>query len=194
MAQFVLVSPRPADTDALRRELTAIYTAAFGPPPYSHTAREARYFSQRYPGHAARPGFRLRLARQAPHGAPAGFAYGYPSRPGQWWHDQVRPHLESGPAAVWLADAFELVELAVAPAFQGLGLGGRLHDALLAGLTCRRALLSTLAQPTRALAMYRRRGWQTLVESMHFDGVPEPYRVMGKLLPAKAGQPEPPGA
>jgi ribosomal protein S18 acetylase RimI-like enzyme len=53
-----------------------------------------------------------------------------------------------------LQDAWRLVELAVAEPHRGLGIGGRLHDALLAAQPCPRALLSTGVANQRARAIY----------------------------------------
>ena len=65
---------------------------------------------------------------------PVGFIYGYHSRPGQWWHDQVRDSLINGGHGSWVENSLELAEVAVLPAFQGRGIGTRLIDAFLLGV------------------------------------------------------------
>jgi ribosomal protein S18 acetylase RimI-like enzyme len=85
-----------------------------------------------------------------------------------------------------LEDAFELTELAVRPRYEGRGIGGDLHDALLDGVDARTAVLSTLQEPTRGLRLYERRGWRTLLENFWFGGTPAPYRVMGLRLSQRA--------
>jgi ribosomal protein S18 acetylase RimI-like enzyme len=82
----------------------------------------------------------------------------------------------------WLSDYFEFVELAVHPDVQGQGTGGQLHDRLLAGLPHATAALSTRQAETRALALYRRRGWVTLLENFHFPGNLDRWLIMGKDL------------
>ncbi|PAF19029.1 hypothetical protein [Terribacillus saccharophilus] len=51
----------------------------------------------------------------------AGLVYGYTSRPGQYYHDLLRPALQENGKSDWLDDCFELVELAVAPSVRGSG-------------------------------------------------------------------------
>jgi ribosomal protein S18 acetylase RimI-like enzyme len=132
--------------------------------------------------HVRRQGFRCLLAREIPGGAIVGFAYGYTSRTGQWWHDIVEGAMPAEQAVHWLAGAFELVELGVLPEAQGQGIGARLHDRLLVGLPHKTAVLSTMQVETRALQLYRRRGWVPLLENFHFPGVIEPYMIMGLEL------------
>jgi GNAT superfamily N-acetyltransferase len=88
----------------------------------------------------------------------------------------------------WLTQSFQLVEVAVTPETQGQGIGGRLHDRLLAELTYGKAVLSTIRAQTVAYWMYRKRGWRVLVEDMRFLGVDRPYRIMGlDLAPSQGG-------
>jgi ribosomal protein S18 acetylase RimI-like enzyme len=110
-------------------------------------------------------------------GNAVGVGYGARSYPGVWWHDQVTPILgEDHPA---LQDAWRLVELAVVTEYRGQGIGGRLHDALLAAHTCSRALLCTGVTNHRARAMYERRGWYYVSPSFDFPGVTQQYTIMG---------------
>ena len=115
-------------------------------------------------------------------GEVCGFACGYRGQAGQWWHDWVVSELGPAAAAEWADGAFEFVDLAVLPRAQGRGLGGRPHDALLAGLAHRTALLSTWDADTPARALYRRRGWATLRAVARPDGRP-PVLLMGLRLP-----------
>ena len=105
------------------------------------------------PRHAERDGFRAVIERTGV-GALAGFAYGYRGAPGQWWHDLVADALGPDGAARWLAPGhFELVELHVHAALWGRGIGGRLHDALLAP-EAGPAVLSTQRDNERALVAH----------------------------------------
>lgn len=71
----------------------------------------------------------------------------------------------------------EFVELAVLPSHQGRGIGGQLHDTLLAGLPHQRALLATADDATTAAVhLYTKRGWQRLGKQSPSE------QVMGKIL------------
>jgi ribosomal protein S18 acetylase RimI-like enzyme len=174
------------EIEKVQDELIAIYRAAFDGPPYYEDEDDAQRFGRSLILHATRPGYTLLIARQYGRFSNRlhilGFAYGYTTTPGQWWHDTIRPALTEQQAQHWLANAFELVELAVLPAWQGQGIGGRLHDTLLASLPHRTAVLSTAQEETAALHLYRQRGWHTLVPHFHFPGHPAPFILMGYQL------------
>ena len=169
-----------------------IYASAFKAPPFNEALADVLVFSARLPQHARWGGFKCVLAvdrvagidgNLAPGaGTPVGFAYGYVSRPDTWWRQQVDGAMSREMVLEWLQDCFEFVELAVSPAYQGRGAGGRLHDALLAGIKQRTAILSTPQANTKALHLYRKRGWVNLIENFVFQGVPLPYLIMGMRL------------
>jgi ribosomal protein S18 acetylase RimI-like enzyme len=180
-AQAIVEFLSPAQVPALQEQFRGVYAAAFARPPYNRRAGVADSFAQSLLGHARRAGFRCAIARDG-LGRLAGFAYGYTSLPGQWWHDLVAGALGPRRARQWLAGAFELVEFAVDPPAQGRGLGSRLHDSLLAGLPHPAAVLSTMQADTTALQLYRRRGWVTLAEDFVFPGGSSVYMIMGRRL------------
>lgn len=166
--------------------LIQIYHDAFSRPPYRGADPAA--FADILLRHTERPTFTGLVAEEA--GSVTGFAYGYTGEPGGWWYDQVQAGLPVETAQTWLDEPFELAELAVAPQAQGRGLGARLHDELLALASRhhRRAVLSTLEAETRAMHLYRRRGWQVLVPRFHFQPGPS-YRILGRRLqPVSAGE------
>ena len=167
---------------AEQNQIVDVYREAFGPPPYNESEADVRLFAGSLGRRWRRSGFRYVAARDSRRGRIVGFAFGYTCKPGQWWRDTVVSAL--APAAVnrWLANAFELVELAVTPAFQGHGFGSRLHDALLAGLPHKTAVLSTIQSETVALKLYRRRGWVTLLSDFAFPGGERTFRIMGREL------------
>ena len=115
-----------------------------------------------------------------------GFAYGYATAPGQWWHDQVRAALTPARAAEWLTGCFELSELHVRPAFQGRGIGRALLTALVDDLPQRTVLLSTPEGDTRAWRLYRAVGFVDLVRHHLFPGDSRPFAVLGVRLPLAA--------
>ena len=170
----------PAEIEVARAEILALFAAAFEMP-----RDEAILFVNAIPVHARRRAFRFVAARDEMTGRLLGFVYGYTSEPGQWYHDTVRAALGPALAAQWLADTFEFTEFAVLPEAQRRGIGGRLHDTILAGLPHRTALLSTYQGETAALRLYRRRGWQTLLGDYVFPGGERVYVLMGlELRPA----------
>ncbi|HMA35750.1 MAG TPA: GNAT family N-acetyltransferase [Chloroflexia bacterium] len=157
-----------------------VYRTAFASPPYDRQEIDVVQFAGGFEWHAQRPGFRCFVAREGD--TILGFTYGYSGAPGSWWYDRVARALGPGLARPWMTSAFEFVELAVAPAAQGRGIGGRLHDALLAGLPQRTALLSTAQEETTAQRLYRRRGWIALHEHFTFPGGRLPMMIMGLEL------------
>jgi ribosomal protein S18 acetylase RimI-like enzyme len=133
-----------------------------------------------FPRHAARDGFRMIAAREGER--LVGLAYGYVGGPGEWWHDRVSAAMTEEQRDEWLPPGhFELAELMVSPAERRRGLGGRLHDAVLAGLEAPTAVLSTQVNNEPALALYGRRGWERLLEAVDL-AAPVPYLVLGKRL------------
>jgi len=146
------------------------YEAAFG--DFSDLETWRRDLFDR---HAARDGYRLAVALDGD--LVAGFAWGYLGRRGQYWPDLVCKVLPRDVTDAWVGGHFEFVELAVLPSHRRQGLGLRLHDALLAGVS-QDCLLSTADDPSDpAVRLYERRGWQKL-------GVLRPgVQVMG--LPAR---------
>ena len=132
------------------------------------------------PGHAARDGFRAVAAREG--GRLVGLAYGYLGGPGQWWHGRVAAAMTPAQRGRWLVPGhFELAELMVRVGARRRGLGGALHDAVLDGLASPTALLSTQPDNEAALALYSRRGWEVVVDSVDL-AAPVPYLVLGKEL------------
>jgi ribosomal protein S18 acetylase RimI-like enzyme len=144
------------------------YQAVFGDFDDRETWRDSLFAR-----HAARPGYRLAVAMAGD--AVVGFAWGYIGQAGQYWTDLVCDTLPIDVTSEWVGGHFEFVELAVLPAYRRLGLGLRLHDALLAGIT-QRCLLSTADDPADpAVRLYLRQGWHRL-------GVLSPgFQVMGRL-------------
>jgi len=162
-----------------RRFISDIYREAFAQPPYNEGEGAVIRFTAALERHLFRQGFRCIVARPYPNHPIVGFAFGYTAQPGQWWHDTVASVMNSEQVKKWLSDCFELAELAVKPSFQGLGIGGRLHDNLMADLPHRTAALSTINAESNALYLYRNRGWVTLVKNLKFSGGLRNYKIMG---------------
>lgn len=163
-------------------DLVNVYRDAFTPPPYEKGENVVRQFHSTLDRHVKNEGFRCVAAMVAASGRFCGFGYGYTSRKGQWWHDQVVRQLDARTVDLWFSDAFEIVELALQPQMQGLGIGGRLHDRLLEPVPHCTAVLSTLDAETRGLHLYQNRGWRIIRNGFIFSGVREPYLIMGLRL------------
>lgn len=131
-----------------------------------------------YPKHVGWPGFRLFMA--AIDGNPVGFVYGYRTRPGQWWHDQVRDSLIDAGHEKWLENSLELAEIAVLPPFQGRGIGTRLIDAFLERVA-QPVLLALEAEDDRTHTLYAAHGFKDLLTDFRYSGIDERIIVMGRL-------------
>ncbi|MFB7278810.1 GNAT family N-acetyltransferase [Streptomyces hydrogenans] len=149
----------PEEARARRDELIALCAQAFAGAPWHEPPRGAlRTVDRLLDSAARRPDFHA-TAALGPDGELLGLAAG--------WTDTVL----SGDAP-----AFELAELVVAPAHQGLGLGRALHDALLAGAGAGPALLMTLDVP-ELTGRYARWGW-TVVDRRRPPREERDYVVM----------------
>lgn len=158
------------------RETLEIYGAAMG---YPSSVVDARY------GHAAahttRTGFHAVGAFDSA-GVLTGYGYGYTTRPGQWWYDQVAEALGRTRSRQWLRDAFELSEFHVRPDQQARGIGRILLRTLLAEVTHARVVLSTPDSETRAFRLYRSEGFVDLLRGHYFPGDTRPFAILGQAL------------
>lgn len=169
----------PDGLEQLWGRLAAVYRRVFTLPPYLETKADVRVFASLLGDYQASPEVRCSVARETTHGRVLGFALGYTTEPGDWWYDSMTGQLSPERATYWLDSPFAFADLAVVPQAQGRGVGGRLHDALLAGLPHRVALLSTIRAATPASRLFRRRGWSVLVPEFRLPQSPMPYCVMG---------------
>lgn len=172
---------RWAASDLRRRldEAMTVYTTAMGYP--AETGRSRAGFTA---AHTSRPGFRCTAAIAGTE--LAGFGYGYTSRTGQWWHDQVNGALDREVSARWFVDCFELCELHVLPEWQGHGIGRELLTLLADGIPERRMLLSTPEGRTRAWRLYRSLGFVDVLRDHFFPGDSRPFAILGADLPFAA--------
>jgi ribosomal protein S18 acetylase RimI-like enzyme len=139
----------------LAEEVWPCYDTVFGDAADYETWR-----SDTFERHAARDGFRLAIARNA--GRLGGFSWGYVGQRGQYWSDLAYEALPHEVAARWVGGHFELVELAVIPAYRRAGLGQALHDRVLAGIVGRCLLSTTDDETDPAVRLYLRSGWRRL--------------------------------
>jgi ribosomal protein S18 acetylase RimI-like enzyme len=167
------------EAQMLLDQIVAIYQEAFSGSPYNKGKSEVASFARSLPDHVQREAFSFVAAFEPDSARMLGFAYGYASNRGQWWHENVRSALPPYLAREWLEDSYQLTEIAVRPEAQGRGIGSELHDRLLGSVSHAKAVLSTLDAETVAYYMYQARGWVTLLENYYFTGVSQPYRIMG---------------
>jgi ribosomal protein S18 acetylase RimI-like enzyme len=165
-----IVELAPAEALAARRELAEVWRGV-------SSVRLGEILER----HSRREGFTFLAAQD--DGAIAGFTYGYRGSAGEWWHDLVSGAMDEEQRARWLVPRhFEYVELHVRPEQQGRGLGGRLHDELLARQPeSPTAVLSTQVDNERALGLYRGRGWVVVVPELDF-GSGRLFSVLGRDL------------
>lgn len=174
--------------------LAKVYLAAFSPPPYGDSDEDAAAWAEVQRRNAASPpaGFRCCVAREQPAGAIVGFGYGFTLGPPSRRHLWLRAALSPDLADRWLADAFDLIDLAVAPEAQGNGIGGRLHDALLTGQPHQTAVLTALQAETVAMQLYRSRGWVPVAEGVVFPSYTARHYILGLDLQRHHAEPSPP--
>lgn len=158
----------------------AVYAAAFTPPPYNDPDRGREVRQRLLDVHRGRKGFAGYIAC-LPNGRVVGMIYGYHGASGQWWHDAVVRAVNSEQAARWFRDSYELVEIAVDPAFQGYGIGSLLIAALLEGRPEATCVLSTRTD-SRAHHLYRRLGFE-VIHTMRFSPRGADFFIMGRTLP-----------
>lgn len=169
-------------TRPLFSQLIDIYQAVFSGPPFHETLPDFLNFAGRLSYHAKKDGFRCAVAWPESGQPVAGFAYGYSGHPGSWFYDLIFPRLPAPVRQEYLSDYFEFAEMALLPDYHDQGWGGQLHDTLLAGLPQQTACLSTVQVETRALQLYRKRGWKPLLTQIDLPGTILKYQIMGKKL------------
>lgn len=171
---------QPAPTNGpLFEGAIRVYGEAFARPPYSDPDRGREVRQRMRDVHALRKGFRLLVATDE-QGGVVGMIYGYHGADGQWWHDTVVKEVSAEQSDHWLADSYELVEVAVDPGHQDRGIGSALIAALLEGRPEATCVLSTRTD-SRAHVLYSRLGFELITE-MAFTRGGYPFYVMGLQL------------
>lgn len=162
--------------------LAVVYAQTFSQPPYNESPKVFSQFRLSLQHHVELEGFDCVIARNRDNNKLIGFAYGYTSLPGQWWHDSVTDGLSPTLIENWFSDCFELVDLAVLPEAQGRGIGSSILETITSALPHRTAALSTLRAETTAFHLYQKRGWLVLNPTLNFPNIKRPYILMGKEL------------
>jgi GNAT superfamily N-acetyltransferase len=160
LALEVLGGPATAAIAGVLRE---IYLDALAELPFSEGEEQASAFAAELADEVDDEGFRCCVALAGE--APVGFAYGCPAftdEPGDAWTRELVESVGAEVAEGWIRAQFAFIWTAVRPEWQGRGLGGRLHDTLLATARQPRAWLVTYPFDCPAVRLYRRRGWVEL--------------------------------
>ncbi|KAA0760312.1 GNAT family N-acetyltransferase [Bacillus sp. SH5-2] len=114
-----------------------------------------------------------------------GFTYGYRSLEGQYYNQLMREALHLEQVNEWLQDCFEFVELAVHPKYQKEGLGTKLHNRLLDGISNRTSVLTTQINNVKARSLYERLDWVNILDPFYPSKDDVPCVIMGKVLKTK---------
>ncbi|MBV9790610.1 MAG: GNAT family N-acetyltransferase [Chloroflexi bacterium] len=170
--------------DQVLPDLLAVYRAVFSLPPYNEGEQDVAAFAESFNRQVQYPGFQGYVA-QDNTAQVCGFSYGFTVSGEARWHRLFFELLQPQSRETWLDDCFLLVELAVVPERQGQGIGGRLHDAVLADVPHRRAILSTAQNENPALHLYWRRGWEVLAQDWSFQDPASPSYLLGLDLDSR---------
>ncbi|MFI0904029.1 GNAT family N-acetyltransferase [Streptomyces sioyaensis] len=146
-----------------------VYAEVFAEEPYDEGPESVEATFRRFRSQVRKSTFRAALARTA-GGEPVGIAYGYPLSPATGWWDRL---ITPVPADLRREDGrrtFGLMEFAVRVPWRRLGVGRRLHDALLAEGNEERVLLNALPDAEAAQAAYRSWGYRKVGEARPWEG------------------------
>ncbi|WP_102263863.1 GNAT family N-acetyltransferase [Mesobacillus jeotgali] len=143
--------------------------------------QEDRSISDRVVRHAGYDGYRGFVAISEQEEV-AGYAYGYFSQPGQYYHGLLSKAFNPEEYQNWLEDCFEFVELGVHPAFRNQGLAKQLVTRLIDGVEHKNAVLTTQSNNAPARSLYANLGWTVINEAFYPNGDEESYIIMGKKL------------
>lgn len=163
------------DSESILYSVVSLYQTVWNDWSESHLNRIKR--------HTGYKGFRGYVA--VDKGDIMGYAYGYSSLSGQYYHELLTKHLSSDDSDGWLDNCFEFVELAVHPKYRKRGIGARLHDQLLKDLPFERAVLTTQTNNWPAISLYRSKGWVIISDSfLPLEDPEQPFIIFGKALSA----------
>ncbi|GAE47444.1 acetyltransferase [Mesobacillus boroniphilus JCM 21738] len=115
-------------------------------------------------------------------GEVAGYAYGYFSQTGQYYHGLLSKAFNPEEYQNWLEDCFEFVELGVHPSFRNQGLAKQLVIHLIDGVERKNAVLTTQSNNAPARSLYESLEWTVIKDAFYQNGDEESYVIMGKKL------------
>ncbi|WP_174615508.1 GNAT family N-acetyltransferase [Virgibacillus ihumii] len=147
------------ENDPMLDEMLKLNCAVF--TGFDYTSVDLEQFRSTLHKHMTYPGF---VGVKAMNGDAEliGFAYGYESRPEQFYRGKLEDQLSAEQTKFWLSDCFEFVELAVAASARNRGVGSKLHDALLGQALNTTSVLTTNVDNTPAIRLYKKKGWEVI--------------------------------
>lgn len=148
----------PASAIVAYEAVCALFASVFGAPPLSRPPETLAHQRDSLQSLMTEPSFGIATAWD--DDALIGFAYGYArSSDSRWWDRLLTPVAEEV-TREWDGRTFLVIDMGVARARQGEGIGRRLLDTLLAARPEERASLSVVPDNERAHGFYRHLGWQ----------------------------------
>ena len=138
--------------------------------------------TEHFKRHMSYEGFRGSISLNEEHEL-IGFAYGYTSLPGQYYHELLAKHLTPFLRNQWRANCFEFVELCVHPSIRQQGVGAQLHDHLLGNTQYATTVLTTQQSNLAARKLYGKKGWK-IIDDTFFPNkeTNEQYLIFAKKL------------
>jgi ribosomal protein S18 acetylase RimI-like enzyme len=162
-------------------ELQALHAEVYAAAPYRRAADPGE-FGRRLGVQCRQPGFALAEARSG--GFLVGYAAGMPLRPStSWWRTLTTP-LPDEVTIEYPGRTFCLIDLLVRAAWRRQGIGGTLHDLLLAGRSEERATLIVRPEATAAQSAFQSWGWHKIARSHDTEAGSAVADVMMTALPA----------
>lgn len=153
------------EAGALLDVVNGLYREVFSLPPFNATEAAIQHQREYFPKVAARPGFRLTLARSSVEGH-VGFGYGYVlPADSSWWGGILEP-LDEGFTRETGDRTFAVIDYGVLSAWRGSGVGRAVHNGLLSGAGAERATLSVRPTAVLTQAIYRHWGWRKVGHKM----------------------------
>ena len=138
--------------------------------------------TERFKRHMSYEGFRGSISLNEENKL-IGFAYGYASLSGQYYHELLAQHMRPDLTNEWLTNCFEFVELCVHPSNRQQGIGSLLHDHLLKDMQYETSVLTTQQSNLAARKMYDKKGWNVIDDSFFpNEKTMKRYLIYGKKL------------
>ncbi|HEY0486448.1 MAG TPA: GNAT family N-acetyltransferase [Mycobacteriales bacterium] len=147
-----------AEAAVLMDQLCDAYADAYGAPPGEDAGQKRDAFRDRATKALEIPNYSLVTAHAGDQ--LIGFVFGYSLPARRSWWDGLQPEQPEGFTTETGSRTVVLAEIEVRRAWQGRGVGRRLHDAFLSGRNEERATLATNPKASGTQALYERWGWQ----------------------------------
>lgn len=165
-------SVAPENAEIELSVLEKLYAEVYAEPPYLEGPADVAAFAKSWPYYVSQHGFSLAIAEVGE--TPVGFAFGFqlPVDTNWWSPERFLDPIDEADSHESEGRTFVIIELAVRLAYRRQGIGGSLHDAVLAGRPEERATLTVRPEVGDVVAMYE--SWS--------------YRTIGRLRPS-ADQP-----